>query len=87
MESLCRDILYGGDRALRRAEQALDYRLDYLNESTTDGDDNPYPVIIRELREQRSGLAKAASSGKAPRPTSGGRESLLALVAIAPPAA
>ena len=87
VESLCRDILYGGDRALRRAEQALDYRLDYLNESTTDGDDNPYPAIIRELREQRSGLAKAASGGKAPRPTSGGRESLLALVTVAPPAA
>ena len=87
VEILCRDILYGGDRALRRAEQALDYRLDYLNESTASGDDNPYPAIIRELREQRNGLAKAASGGKAPRPTSGGRESLLALVTVTPPAA
>ena len=86
VEILCRDILYGGDRALRRAEQALDYRLDYFNESTAGGDDNPYPTIIRELREQRSGLAKAAI-GKAPRPTSGGRESLLALVTVAPPTA
>lgn len=87
VETLCHDILYGGDRALRRAEQALDYRLDYLNESTASGDDNPYPAIIRELREQRSGLAKAATGGKAPRPTSGGRESLLALVTVAPPTA
>jgi hypothetical protein len=87
VEILCRDILYGGDRALRHAEQALDYRLDYFNESTASGDDNPYPTIIRELREQRSGLAKAAIGGKAPRPTSGGRESLLALVTVAPPAA
>ena len=86
VESLCRDILYGGDRALRHAEQALDYRLDYFNESTASGDDNPYPAIIRELREQRSSLAKAATGGKAPRPTSGGRESLLALVTVAPPA-
>ena len=86
VETLCHDILYGGGRALRRAEQALDYRLDYLRDSTS-GDDNPYPAIIRELREQRSGLAKAATGGKAPRPTSGGRESLLALVTVAPPTA
>lgn len=85
VEILCRDILYGGERALRRAEQALDYRLDYLSDSTSGGD-NPYPAIIRELRAQRDSLTKAPAGSKS-RPESGGRESLLALVAAAPPTA
>ncbi|MFC2590690.1 MAG: hypothetical protein ACFNZS_12160, partial [Ottowia sp.] len=36
LESLCRDLLGGGSRALKAAENALDYRLNYLAETGAD---------------------------------------------------
>ena len=60
LEALCRDLLGGGSRALKAAENALDYRLNYLAES---GDAAALAEVQRQLQEQRATLAK--SSGKA----------------------
>ena len=60
LESLCRDLLGGGNRAQKAAENALDYRLNYLAES---GDAAALAEVQRQLQEQRATLAK--SSGKA----------------------
>ena len=60
LESLCRDLLGGGTRALKAAENALDYRLSYLAEN---GDAAALADIQRQLPEQRAALAKAG--GKA----------------------
>ena len=60
LEALCRDLLAGGNRAQKAAENALDYRLNYLAES---GDAAALAEVQRQLQEQRATLAK--SSGKA----------------------
>ena len=60
LEALCRDLLAGGNRALKAAENALDYRLNYLTE--TGADAAAIAEIQRQLPEQRAALAKA--SGK-----------------------
>ena len=59
LEALCRDLLTGGNRAQKTAENALDYRLNYLAEN---GDAAALADIQRQLPEQRAALAKA--SGK-----------------------
>ena len=61
LEALCRDLLAGGNRALKAAENALDYRLDYLAEN--DGADT-ISAARRQLSEQRTALGKT-SGGKA----------------------
>ena len=61
LEALCRDLLAGGNRALKAAENALDYRLDYLAEN--DGADT-ISAARRQLPEQRAALGKT-SGGKA----------------------
>ena len=61
LEALCRDLLAGGNRAQKAAENALDYRLDYLAEN--DGADT-ISAARRQLPEQRAALGKT-SGGKA----------------------
>ena len=61
LEALCRDLLAGGNRAQKAAENALDYRLNYLAES---GDAAAIADIQRQLSEQRTALGKT-SGGKA----------------------
>ena len=57
LESLCRDQLGGGSRALKAAENALDYRLNYLAE--TGADAAAIAALQRQLTEQRAALGKA----------------------------
>ena len=57
LESLCRDLLGGGSRALKAAENALDYRLNYLAE--TGADAAAIAALQRQLAEQRAALGKA----------------------------
>ena len=57
LEALCRDLLGGGSRALKAAENALDYRLNYLAE--TGADAAAIATLQRQLAEQRAALGKA----------------------------
>ena len=59
LESLCRDLLGGGSRALKAAKNALDYRLNYLAEN---GDAAAIADIQRQLSEQRAALGKAPAA-------------------------
>ena len=63
LEALCHDLLDGGNRALKAAENALDYRLNYLAE--TGADAAAIAALQRQLAEQRAALGKtpAASLG------------------------
>ena len=63
LEALCRDLLAGGNRAQKAAENALDYRLNYLAE--TGADAAAIAALQRQLAEQRAALGKtpAASLG------------------------
>ena len=61
LEALCRDLLAGGNRALKAAENALDYRLDYLAENDVA---DTISAARRQLPEQRAALGKT-SGGKA----------------------
>lgn len=59
LEALCRDLLAGGNRAQKAAENALDYRLNYLAEN---GDAAAIADIQRQLSEQRAALGKAPAA-------------------------
>lgn len=71
LESLCRDLLGGGTRALKAAENALDYRLNYLAE--TGADAAAIAALQRQLAEQRAALGKAPAA-----PLGSDQEALLA---------
>ena len=71
LESLCRDLLGGGSRALKAAENALDYRLNYLAE--TGADAAAIAALQRQLTEQRAALGKAPAA-----PLGSDQEALLA---------
>ena len=60
LEALCRDLLGGGSRALKAAENALDYRLNYLAE--TGADAAAIAALQRQLAEQRAALGKAPAA-------------------------
>ena len=60
LEALCRDLLDGGNRALKAAENALDYRLNYLAE--TGADAAAIAALQRQLAEQRAALGKAPAA-------------------------
>ena len=73
LEALCRDLLQGGSRAQKAAENALDYRLDYLAENCSD---DSYRELARTLAAQRATLAK--QGGKVAVPLGSGQDALLA---------
>ena len=60
LEALCRDLLGGGSRALKAAENALDYRLNYLAE--TGADAAAIAALQRQLAEQRAALGKTPAA-------------------------
>ena len=76
LEALCRDLLAGGNRAQKAAENALDYRLNYLAEN---GDAAAIADIQRQLSEQRATLGKAPAA-----PLGSEQEALLTVLGAVP---